>query len=300
MAGDITAQRWQRHGKDRYYLRAADGTQLGYYDALAGTLHLERPGLDGPCREALERAGVQLPPGETVPEQRSPVEPVGSEAVSFLGAEEDLAARRPGQAARERATAELASDRERSRVRTFIARTLDAKTDERAWRVGAAGEDTVGQRLERLTEHGWHVLHAVPVGNLGSDIDHVLIGPGGVFTVNTKTHLGKRISVTRHSIYVDGHSKPYLRNSRHEAQRAQKLLSAAHGGDVEVRPAIVILTGTYIPNVDYKSQPDDVLVLDRLDVPRRFRRARVRLAPDEVEQIFAVARLPATWSARNG
>ncbi|MBG6212216.1 hypothetical protein RCH23_000129 [Cryobacterium sp. CAN_C3] len=37
----------------------------------------------------------------------------------------------------------------------------------------------------------WTVLHAVPVGSGSSDIDHVVIGPAGVFTINTKNHTGK-------------------------------------------------------------------------------------------------------------
>ena len=31
----------------------------------------------------------------------------------------------------------------------------------------------------------WHVIHSVP-SEKGADIDHVVIGPAGVFTLNTK------------------------------------------------------------------------------------------------------------------
>jgi hypothetical protein len=90
----------------------------------------------------------------------------------------DLAANVPGQAVRALAESELAAMRERSRLGTAIARVFDMKTDERAWRVGADGEETVGARLDKLGKYGWHVLHSVPVGTRGSDIDHVVIGPG--------------------------------------------------------------------------------------------------------------------------
>ncbi|MDP9431276.1 MAG: NERD domain-containing protein [Actinomycetota bacterium] len=50
------------------------------------------------------------------------------------------------------------------------------KTDERAWRIGADGEKAVAARLAELGDR-WRVLHAVPVGERGSDIDHVVIGP---------------------------------------------------------------------------------------------------------------------------
>lgn len=47
------------------------------------------------------------------------------------------------------------------------------------------GERVVGQFLERLRQDGFQVFHDV-VGD-GFNVDHVLIGPPGVFTVETKT-----------------------------------------------------------------------------------------------------------------
>jgi hypothetical protein len=207
----------------------------------------------------------------------------------------DLAENRPGQAAREQAERELAAMRDRTRVGTFIARTFDMKTDERAWRVGAGGEETVGTRLEKLLDHGWKVLHAVPVGTKGSDIDHVLIGPGGVYTINTKNHPGKSVWVSPKQIRVGGHPVPYLRNSRFEAERAERFLTSAVGFPVSVRPVLVFLTGSLIPDVTIKQQPADVLVLDRMDIPRAFKRAPQRLTPDQVKAIFEQARRSTTW-----
>jgi hypothetical protein len=208
----------------------------------------------------------------------------------------DLAANVPGQAARARAQQELAEMRERKGAfMTFLARGLDAKTDERSWRIGADGEETVGARLEKLRTDGWQLLHSVPVGNRDSDIDHVLIGPGGVFTLNTKTHPKANIWVGRTTVLVNGHKQPYLRNSRFEADRAAKLLSRAVGWTVEVTPALVFLTDTFIPNVTIKDRPEDVLILDRLDLPRYFRRRPAVLTPSQIEQLFDTARRSTTW-----
>lgn len=132
----------------------------------------------------------------------------------------------------------------------------------------------VGARLDKLGKHGWHVLHSVPVGARGSDIDHVIIGPGGVWTVNTKRHPGKSIWVGRTTVLVDGHRQPYLRNSRHEAERASRLLTVACGFPVLVKAALVFLTGTLIPGVTVKQVPDGVAILDRTDIPRAFRRTK--------------------------
>src|SRR5258706_3872926 len=55
----------------------------------------------------------------------------------------------------------------------------------RALRQAAEGEKAVGQFLERLRKDGYQVFHDL-LGN-GFNVDHVLIGPAGVFTVETKT-----------------------------------------------------------------------------------------------------------------
>jgi hypothetical protein len=53
---------------------------------------------------------------------------------------------------------------------------------------GAKGEEQVGGLLEGLVGQGWHVVHDASLGR--GNVDHILIGPGGVFTVETKSHSG--------------------------------------------------------------------------------------------------------------
>ncbi len=55
----------------------------------------------------------------------------------------------------------------------------------RALRQGMEGERAVGQFLERLRERGYQVFHDV-LGD-GFNVDHVLICPAGVFSIETKT-----------------------------------------------------------------------------------------------------------------
>ena len=52
---------------------------------------------------------------------------------------------------------------------------------------GAAGEEKVGSLLE-LLGGGWRVIHDVSLGR--GNVDHIVIGPPGVFTVETKSHPG--------------------------------------------------------------------------------------------------------------
>jgi len=53
---------------------------------------------------------------------------------------------------------------------------------------GASAEEHVGGLLEQLSGREWRVLHDASLGH--GNIDHILIGPGGVFTVETKSHPG--------------------------------------------------------------------------------------------------------------
>jgi hypothetical protein len=54
---------------------------------------------------------------------------------------------------------------------------------------GATGEERVGGILEELAEQGdWRVIHDVSLGH--GNVDHILMGPGGLFTLETKSHPG--------------------------------------------------------------------------------------------------------------
>jgi hypothetical protein len=63
------------------------------------------------------------------------------------------------------------------------------KREYEAWAQGAEGEEVVGKILEELAEDGWHVIHDVSFGR--GNIDHVVVGPGGIFTVETKSRAGR-------------------------------------------------------------------------------------------------------------
>jgi Nuclease-related domain len=53
---------------------------------------------------------------------------------------------------------------------------------------GASGEEHVGGLLDELVEEGWIVIHDASLGR--GNVDHILIGHAGVFTVETKSHPG--------------------------------------------------------------------------------------------------------------
>jgi hypothetical protein len=63
--------------------------------------------------------------------------------------------------------------------------------DASAWRRGAAGERRTARLLGPLERQGWVVLHDLAVPRSRANIDHLVIGPGGVFVIDSKQYRGR-------------------------------------------------------------------------------------------------------------
>ncbi|WP_344836562.1 nuclease-related domain-containing protein [Kribbella ginsengisoli] len=161
----------------------------------------------------------------------------------------------------------------------------------RRWYDGALGEIAVGELLTKL-DSGWTVLHSVPVGRHGSDIDHVLLGPAGVFTVNTKNHSGQRIWVGGGTLLVSGTRCDHVRNSEYEASRASRLLTSSVGWPVPVRPVLAILDPALLQIVQ---KPTGVDVIDARKLVKWLKRRPTVLDVNQRAEVAAVLATPATW-----
>ncbi|HXB16036.1 MAG TPA: nuclease-related domain-containing protein [Solirubrobacteraceae bacterium] len=53
---------------------------------------------------------------------------------------------------------------------------------------GALAEEQVGGLLDQLPSERWRVIHDATLGR--GNVDHIVIGPPGVFTIETKSHPG--------------------------------------------------------------------------------------------------------------
>ena len=74
-----------------------------------------------------------------------------------------------------------------------LKRQLDqAEGTTKAWDAGAAGGREVADKLSELVPRGWYVLHDVHwPGRPKANLDHVLVGPGGVVVVDAKNWTGE-------------------------------------------------------------------------------------------------------------
>lgn len=159
------------------------------------------------------------------------------------------------------------------------------------WYVGALGEMDVARRLGGLGS-GWFVLHSVPIGTGTSDLDHVVIGPAGVFTINTKHHRGQNAWIGGRRILVNGQHTDHLRNAKHEAKRTSQLLSVAARSRVDVTPIIAVVGAR---RMTVRERPHDVVVLREAELVRWLQRHPATVTPSQVQQLTALATQPATW-----
>ncbi len=196
----------------------------------------------------------------------------------------------PGQAA----IHELLSQRQRDAPVSLLGRIFGANplsTETRPWFQGALGEVAVGKILSSLGPE-WTVLHAVPVGVGSSDIDHVVIGPGGVYTINTKNHTGQPVWVAGRTLMVAGQRKRHIPNAEFEAQRAAKLLSAATDRPVGVTGLVVVVSPKTLV---IRERPSNVVVLSDRQLSSWLRRRRAVLSGEDVQGITAAAINSRTW-----
>ena len=97
------------------------------------------------------------------------------------------------------------------------------------WLRGAEGEKLVGEILDGLAPEGWHVTHDVSFGR--GNIDHILVGPGGIFTVETKANRGR--------IPIDRLDPKMLK----QAYAEKKLLETITGLEVQ---ALLVFSEAYL------------------------------------------------------
>ena len=198
----------------------------------------------------------------------------------------DLSLRRAGSSARRKQAEVLDHATWRGRLAT----RLSLHTDERAWRMGAEGEEPVARQLSKLDPARWLVLHDIAIGTRGANVDHLVVGPGGVFTLNTKNVRGK-VWVAERVFMTNGHRTDYLPKAVREAERVSRLLSRAVGGIVPVRGVIVVMCDSF----KVKAQPLDVTVVRRREVRPWLEKRPTALAPDHIDRIADAAAAPRTW-----
>ena len=110
---------------------------------------------------------------------------------------------------------------------------------------GERGERHVADVLEELRSNGYLPIHDIVRD--GFNVDHVLVGPGGIFAIETKYRSGKgEISVRNEGVFVAGRleEKDCLTQARGSAKAISQLI-AENCRRVEWVTAIVVFVGDW-------------------------------------------------------
>jgi hypothetical protein len=166
---------------------------------------------------------------------------------------------------------------------------LDA--DSVSWYLGAKGEIEVGKILATLPPE-WRVFHALPIGQKGSDIDHLVVGPGGIVTINTKNHSNKAIWVAGQTFMVSGQKQPYLHSAESEARSVTTLLRKRIPHLPAVQPSIVLVSPK---SLTLKKRPERVKVVAATGLRRWLVKLPATLSAADMTELIAIIDDPGTW-----
>jgi ElaB/YqjD/DUF883 family membrane-anchored ribosome-binding protein len=155
-----------------------------------------------------------------------------------------------------------------------------------AWRQGAAGEQRTARLLAALERQGWVVLHDLAIPGSRANIDHLVIGPGGVFVIDSKHYRG-RLQLDPSGRLWHGRYPlaPTLRAVSFEADRAALVLTDP---DVVVVP-VVAVHGAQVPWGKVVVQGVPVVPTRRL--PSLLRDLPAVLGPERVAGLADQARV---------
>ena len=116
---------------------------------------------------------------------------------------------------------------------------LDA--DARTSYATALAEGPVARLLTTLSPE-WTVLQAEPAPYGQNVVDHLIVGPSGLYAITTIAHHDRRVVVDGESLTIGRSRTLMLGDSRREAARIAQQISVRVKAAVEVTPLVVLIT----------------------------------------------------------
>jgi hypothetical protein len=153
----------------------------------------------------------------------------------------------------------------------------------RRYKQGRDGEIAVGQMLEGLRKDGYEVFHDIPSPR--GNVDHVLVGPGGVFVIETKTRAkptgDAKVVYDGKQITVNGQvpDRDPVAQVRAAASQVEELIQRGVTGKIPIRPVLLYVRW-------YTEQPkgSDIWVINEKTLMKWVRTNYKKLSPDQVRQ----------------
>jgi hypothetical protein len=171
----------------------------------------------------------------------------------------------------------------------FLTKIIKLLNERKITRLGYEGEIAVGQELNHLMLKGYHVYHDFPANNF--NIDHIIVGQSGVFTVETKArskpatrNVAGNATVTyngRLLLFPQGVDLNTIEQAKSQAAWLTNWIVSAVGEKVAVRP-VVALPGWYVK----RTSPNGIPVVNPKQFPSLFKHISPRfLSPEMISRI---------------
>lgn len=144
---------------------------------------------------------------------------------------------------------------------------------------GARGEERVAGILKGLPQE-YHVFNDFVAGR--NHVDHVVVGPAGVFAVETKCWRGK-VTVEDGHILLDGQlpdRSPLAQVLREAAQVKSALAEAGWNG--YVTPVLTFASDTFVA---HRAEVQGAVVLNSNELKASFATSRVVIPPAELTRL---------------
>lgn len=147
---------------------------------------------------------------------------------------------------------------------------------------GARGEEKVANILRELPE-AYHVFNDFAVGR--KHVDHVVVGPGGVFAVETKFWRGK-VTVEEGHVLLDGQlpDRSPLTQAIGEATLVRTALARADWNGL-VTPVLVFASDSFEA---HRANLKGAIVINSNELKESFNSNRVVIPPAELDRLVSL------------
>lgn len=151
----------------------------------------------------------------------------------------------------------------------------------RAWTIGAEGEVRTAKALAPLEREGYRVLHDRRLPGSRANIDHLVIGPSGVFVVETKSYAG-RLRIRGRDLYIGGRRKTEFADQvNHAADVVSDVL------DVDVEPILCVHRADF--PLFGRLEVDGLPIVGPRGLVRRIRQRPTKLDANAVQRLADAA-----------
>lgn len=158
----------------------------------------------------------------------------------------------------------------------------------RDWRFGLDAELAVGEELNKLMRHGFYIFHDLQAD--GFNIDHVIVGPPGVFAVETKARAkivgrgeegAKVLQKGKVLKFPNGFDRESIPQAENEAKWLADFIRKSVGKDIPAQ-AVLALPGWYVERGPHDGT---VLVINPKSPERFFTKRQITLDDQTIQQV---------------